>query len=122
MKHFDQKWTHLKKKSLRKKHTNLQTVCLLIGHVALVLQRGGTPSQTGRKKKLGGGEKDKSCEHTRLLRYYNRSASTHLINNDMLLKHYNCPGSLFEFILSRKYNQMCILHNAESWFSIGFNL
>lgn len=115
MKHFDQKWTHLKK-SLRKKYTNLQTVCLPIGHVALTLQRGGTPSQTQmlKEKKVGWrreGEK-KSSEHNRLLRYYYRSASTHLINNDMSLKHYNCPGRVFEFILSGKYNQRYILHNA----------
>ncbi len=47
--------------SLRKKHTNFQTVCLPIGHVALMLQKRGTPSQTEvqKKKNLGGGGEKK---------------------------------------------------------------
>lgn len=56
-------------KRLRKKYTNFQTVCLPIGHVALMLQRRGTPSQTEiRKKNLGGGGGGgESCDHNRLM-------------------------------------------------------
>lgn len=40
-----------------------------------------------------------------------RSTSTHLINNGMLLKHYNCWRRLFEFVLSRNTVSRAVLRS-----------